>query len=121
MAKTHKEWERPLVELEERIAKIRHLSEKEKDAVKRQELLAGADRIETQKDEYQRILYSNLGPWEKVLVARAEKRPYTLDYIQGLFTEFVELDGDRRGFVDHAIVGGPALFEGQPVIVVGHQ
>jgi acetyl-CoA carboxylase carboxyl transferase subunit alpha len=121
MAKTHKEWERPLVELEERIAKIRSLSEKEKDAVKRQELLQGADRIEAQKDEYQRLLYSNLGPWEKVLVARAEKRPYTLDYVQGLFTEFVELDGDRRGFVDHAIVGGPALFEGQPVIVVGHQ
>lgn len=121
MAKTHKEWERPLVELEERIAKIRHLTEREKDPVKRQELLRGADEIEERKDEYQKVLYSNLGPWEKVLVARAEKRPYTLDYIGGLFTEFTELDGDRRGYVDHAIVGGTALFEGRPVIVVGHQ
>ena len=120
-AKTHKEWERPLVELEERVAKIRSLSEKEKDAIKRQELLAGADTIEQRTRQYQETLYSNLGPWEKVLVARAEKRPYTLDYVTGLFTEFVELDGDRRGYVDHAIVGGPALFEGGPVVVVGHQ
>ena len=119
--KTHKEWERPLVELEERVAKIRQLSEKEKDAVERQRLLRGADDIEARKDQYQALLYSNLGPWEKVLVARAEKRPYTLDYVAGLFTEFVELDGDRRGHVDHAIIGGPAMFEGEPVIVVGHQ
>lgn len=121
MAKNHKEWERPLVELEEGIAKLRTLAEKEKDAVKKHELLGKADEIDRRRDEYQTLLYSNLGPWEKVLVARAEKRPYTLDYIQGLFTEFVELDGDRRGHVDHAIVGGPALFEGEPVIVVGHQ
>ncbi len=121
MAKTHKEWERPLVELEERVVKIRHLAEREKDPVKRQEVLKSADVIEERTDEYQKLLYSNLGPWEKVLVARAEKRPYTLDYIQGLFTEFVELDGDRRGHVDAAIVGGPAMFEGKPVIVVGHQ
>jgi len=121
MAKTHKEWERPLVELEEGIAKLRVLAEKEKDAIKRVELLQKADEVEQRKDQYQTLMYANLGPWEKVLVARADKRPYTLDYIQALFTEFVELDGDRRGFTDAAIVGGPALFEGQPVIVVGHQ
>ena len=119
--KTHKEWERPLVELEESVAKIRHLVEREKDAVKRQEQLRRADEIERQTEQYRRVLYSNLGPWEKVLVARAEKRPYTLDYIGGLFQDFVELDGDRRGYVDHAIVGGPATFEGRPVMVVGHQ
>ena len=119
--KTHKEWERPLVELEESVAKIRHLVEREKDAVKRQEQLRRADEIERQTEQYRQVLYSNLGPWEKVLVARAEKRPYTLDYITGLFGDFVELDGDRRGHVDHAIVGGPATFEGKPVIVVGHQ
>ena len=109
------------VELEENIAKIRQLSEKEKDVVKRKGLLDRADEIERQTDDYRRMLYSNLGPWEKTLVARAEKRPYTLDYVQGLFAEFTELDGDRRGHVDHAIVGGPAVFEGQPVIVLGHQ
>ena len=119
--KTHKEWESPLVELEEGVARARNLVEREKDAVKRQELLAQASSIEERTEQYRAVLYSNLGPWEKVLIARAEKRPYTLDYVQGLFTEFVELDGDRRGQVDHAIVGGPALFEGRPVIVVGHQ
>ena len=119
--KTHKEWERPLVELEESVAKIRHLVEREKDAVKRQEQLRRADEIERQTEQYRQVLYANLGPWEKVLVARAEKRPYTLDYVTGLFGDFVELDGDRRGHVDHAIVGGPATFEGKPVMVVGHQ
>ena len=84
-------------------------------------MIAQADENERRKIQYQEVLYSNLGPWEKVLVARAEKRPYTLDYVTGLFTEFVELDGDRRGHVDPAIVGGPAMFEGKPVIVVGHQ
>ena len=119
--KTHKEWERPLVELEEGVAKIRQLAEKEKDTLKKIEHLARADSIESRTEEVRALQYSNLGPWEKVLVARAEKRPYTLDYVTGLFTEFVELDGDRRGHVDHAIVGGPAMFEGKPVIVVGHQ
>ncbi len=121
LPKTHKEWERPLVEIEEGVARIRQLAEKEKDMGKKMELLARADAIDKRREDYQALLYSNLGPWEKVLVARAEKRPYTLDYVQGLFTEFVELEGDRRGHVDHAIVGGPALFEGQPVVVVGHQ
>ncbi len=119
--RNHNEWEGPLNELERNIAKIRQLAEKEKDAIKRQELLNRAAEYERQTDEYRKVLYSNLGPWEKVLVARAEKRPYTLDYIQGLFTEFTELAGDRRGHVDNAIVGGPALFEGRPVVVVGHQ
>ena len=121
MARNHNEWEEPLNELEKGIAKLRQLAEKEKDAVKKQELLAKADEIDRRRAEYQTLLYTNLGPWEKVLVARAEKRPYTLDYVTGLFTDFVELEGDRRGHVDHAIVGGPALFDGKPVMVVGHQ
>jgi acetyl-CoA carboxylase carboxyl transferase subunit alpha len=66
-------------------------------------------------------MYSNLGAWEKVLVARAEQRPYTLDYIQAIFHNFVELQGDRNGFVDHAIVGGPAMLDSRPVMIVGHQ
>lgn len=66
-------------------------------------------------------MYQNLGTWEKVLVARAEKRPYTLDYVQAIFHHFVELDGDRRGFRDAAIIGGPAMFDDVPVMVVGHQ
>jgi len=59
--------------------------------------------------------------WERVLLARHPHRPYTLDYIRMLFTDFMELHGDRRYADDPAIVGGLASFEGRPVVVVGHQ
>ncbi|RYG33460.1 acetyl-CoA carboxylase carboxyltransferase subunit alpha [bacterium] len=119
--KNHKEWERPIVEVEETVAKLREAARREKDDEKRAVYEAKADRAEDQKERYLRLLYSNLGPWEKTLVARADKRPYTLDYVQALFTDFVELQGDRRGFIDHAIVGGTAKLDGQPVMVLGHQ
>ncbi len=120
-AKTHKEWEKPLIELEEGIAKLRELSAKERDEARKQTLLDKIREFEARRDHYVEVMYSNLGPWEKVLVARAEKRPYTLDYIQAIFHEFLELDGDRRYGRDHAIVGGPAMLDGKPVMLVGHQ
>ena len=66
-------------------------------------------------------LYASLTPWQRVLVARHPARPTTLDYVEQLFTDFVEIRGDRRFADDHAIVTGPALFHGAPVMVVGHQ
>ena len=60
-------------------------------------------------------------PWQRVLLARHPQRPYTLDYIQYLFTDFVEFHGDRRFGDDRALVGGLARFGGQPVMVIGHQ
>ncbi len=66
-------------------------------------------------------IYSTLTPWQRVLVARHPKRPYTLDYIGRLFTDFTELHGDRRFGDDHAIVAGFARFDGEPILVVGHQ
>ncbi len=121
MSKTHKEWERPLNELEDGIIKLKEVSKKEKDPQKREALEAKIADYETRRDRYVEVMYSNLGAWEKVLVARAEKRPYTLDYIQAIFHNYVELQGDRNGFVDHAIVGGPAMLDGRPVMIVGHQ
>jgi len=120
-AKTHKEWERPLTELEDNIAKLRDLARRENDPTKRADLEAKADKYQEQCDRYVKLMYAKLGDWEKVLIARAEKRPYTLDYVQSIFTGFIELQGDRNGFVDNAIVGGPALLDGRPVMVVGHQ
>ena len=76
---------------------------------------------ETRRDNYIEVKYSRLGPWEKVLVARAEPRPYTLDYVAQVFTNFTELDGDRRFGADHAIIGGPAKLNDKPVMVIGHQ
>ncbi len=121
MATNHNEWEKPLRDLEEGIDKLKELARKESDPAKRTVIDQRIIDFEARRDRFIDVFYANLGPWEKVLVARAQKRPYTLDYVQSMFNDFVELDGDRRGFVDHAIVGGPATFDGKPVMVVGHQ
>ncbi len=119
-AKSWKEWERPLIELDENLAKLKEQLPKlpPQERVEMEERIA---EIEQRRDNYLNVMYSRLGPWEKVLVARAEKRPYTLDYIGTIFQNFVELDGDRRFGTDHAIVGGPAMLDGRPVMIVGHQ
>lgn len=66
-------------------------------------------------------IYSSLTPWQRVQLARHPERPYTLDYIEHMFTNFVELSGDRRFRDDKAIVGGFAKFQGKPVMVIGTQ
>lgn len=119
--KTHKEWEKPLVDLEEGIAKLRDLARREGDAERKRTLDDRIVEFEQRRERAMKAMYSKLGTWEKVLIARAEKRPYTLDYIQAIFSQFTELDGDRRGYRDAAIVGGPAMFDDQPVMLVGHQ
>ncbi len=66
-------------------------------------------------------IYANLTPWQRVLVARHPNRPNTLDYVELLFTDWLELHGDRRFADDHAMVAGIARYKGQPVCVIGHQ
>ena len=78
-------------------------------------------RLESRVDAVRGDLYRNLTPWQRVQVARHPSRPTTLDYVERLFTEFVELHGDRRFADDHAIVTGTAFYKGQPILVVGHQ
>lgn len=121
MAGSWREWEKPLIELEEGIQKLKDIARSERDLEKRAEVHRKIEDFERRRDNYINIMYSRLGPWEKVLVARAEKRPYTLDYIGEIFRGFVELDGDRRFGADHAIVGGTAWLESQPCVVIGHQ
>jgi acetyl-CoA carboxylase carboxyl transferase subunit alpha len=121
MAKSFNEWEKPLRDLEEGIEKLRVLAKKEADDERRVMLEERIAEFEKRRDRYIEVMYTNLGPWEKVLVARAPNRPYTLDYVQAIFQNFTELEGDRLGFNDRAIVGGPAFLEGAPVMVVGHQ
>lgn len=120
MAKNWKEWERPLTELDEGLAKLKVIARNSPDP-KRTELEQQISDLETRRDNYISVMYGRLGPWEKVLVARADKRPYSLDYIQACFSDFVELQGDRRFGADHAIIGGVARFDEHPVIVIGHQ
>jgi acetyl-CoA carboxylase carboxyl transferase subunit alpha len=78
-------------------------------------------RLEGRVNAMRGDLYRNLTPWQRVQVARHPSRPTTLDYVELLFTDFVELHGDRRFADDHAIVTGTALYRGQPILVVGHQ
>ena len=120
-AKSWREWEKPLIELEEGIQKLKSIESAERDPSKKAELAKSIVEYEARRDNYINVMYSRLGPWEKVLVARADKRPYTIDYINTIFQEFVELEGDRRFGADHAIVGGPASLDGAPCMVIGHQ
>lgn len=78
-------------------------------------------RLESRVNVMRGDLYRNLTPWQRVQVARHPSRPTTLDYVERLFTEFVELHGDRRFADDHAIVTGTAFYKGEPILVVGHQ
>jgi acetyl-CoA carboxylase carboxyl transferase subunit alpha len=78
-------------------------------------------RLESRVNSIREDLYRNLTPWQRVQVARHPSRPTTLDYVDRLLTDFVELHGDRRFADDHAIVTGTACYKGNPVLVVGHQ
>ena len=78
-------------------------------------------RLEARVGALREDLYRNLTPWQRVQVARHPSRPTTLDYVERLFTDFVELHGDRRFADDHAIVTGTALYKGRPILIVGHQ
>ena len=85
------------------------------------ERMRSIDTLRKRADEIRAELYENLTPWQRVLVARHNSRPNTLDYINRLFTGFSELHGDRRFADDHAIICGFAEYRGQPVAVMGHQ
>src|SRR5271155_434527 len=82
---------------------------------------AEGERIRQQVAELRREFYTHLGPWQRAQIARHQQRPYTLDYIGLLFTDFVELHGDRAFGDDKALIAGLAKFHGRPVAVIGHQ
>jgi acetyl-CoA carboxylase carboxyl transferase subunit alpha len=115
----HLDFEAPLVELEERIAALRVLTES--GAPEAQEIEAQIQSLEAQADRLQRELYADLDVWKKVQLSRHPDRPYLRDYIVELFDGFVELHGDRLFRDDPAIISGFARFEDEIVAVVGHQ
>ncbi|HET6645636.1 MAG TPA: acetyl-CoA carboxylase carboxyltransferase subunit alpha [Fimbriimonadales bacterium] len=120
MARTWREWERPLLELEEGIVKLRAAQAKETPA----RAAAIEDQIrnlERSRDNYIRVKYSRLGPWERVLISRAENRPYMKDYVDAFVGDWVELHGDRRFGDDKAIVGGVGTIGSKSCVIVGHQ
>jgi acetyl-CoA carboxylase carboxyl transferase subunit alpha len=108
------DFEAPLVALQKRIDELVAWPG---DPVKEQE----ARRLREELDAQRREVYAKLTPWQKTLVARHPSRPYTLDYIQVLFTDWTELHGDRCYADDPAIICGFALYRDRPVCVIGHQ
>jgi acetyl-CoA carboxylase carboxyl transferase subunit alpha len=109
-------YEKPLVEVEEQIDELKRLAQREN-----LDLTDKIGRLETHKREVMRHIFASLKPWEKVQMARHPKRPYSLDYINALTTEWVELHGDRRYGDDGAVVAGFARLNGRPVAIVGNQ
>ena len=110
------DFERPLLELERQIEELKRVAaESAVDVVK--ETVA----LERKLAELREEIYGSLTPMQRVQVARHPKRPYTLDYLRSVFTDFVELHGDRLYRDDPAIVGGWARLDGASVMVIGHQ
>jgi acetyl-CoA carboxylase carboxyl transferase subunit alpha len=110
------EFEKPLVELEEQIEQIRQLA-KDSEVDVSQQLL----QLETLAARRREEIFTSLTPAQKIQVARHPQRPSTLDYIQVLTDEFIELHGDRRGSDDRALVGGVGRIGDQGVVLLGHQ
>jgi acetyl-CoA carboxylase carboxyl transferase subunit alpha len=108
------EFERPILELENRIAELRASD----DAQGARDEIA---RLDERLKRLQHKVYGSLTPWQRAQLARHPKRPHTLDLFRLLFEDFVELHGDRVFGDDKAIVGGLARFEGDPVVIIGHQ
>jgi acetyl-CoA carboxylase carboxyl transferase subunit alpha len=108
-------FEKPVVELVTRVRELRELAKSDRA------LEPELRRLEDKAARVARELFADLSPWQKVQLSRHPNRPYTLDYVELLFTDWQELHGDRRFGDDPAIVGGLARYKGRSVVVVGHQ
>ncbi|MGL5369024.1 MAG: acetyl-CoA carboxylase carboxyltransferase subunit alpha, partial [Cetobacterium somerae] len=102
--------------LETKIVELKNFS-KEKNI----DLSLEIEKLSKQRDEYLKAAYEDLTDWDRVAIARHPERPYTLDYIKNMTTDFIELHGDRLCKDDAAIVGGLCKIEGKKVMIVGHQ
>jgi acetyl-CoA carboxylase carboxyl transferase subunit alpha len=110
------EFEKPIVELEKQIDDLRRTAEKRQLSME-EEIVP----LERKLEELRKSVYTTLTPLQRVQVARNARRPFTLDYLQLAFTDFIELHGDRLYRDDAAIVGGWARLDGDTVMVIGHQ
>jgi acetyl-CoA carboxylase carboxyl transferase subunit alpha len=117
MVNNYLEFEKPLAELERRITELRHMDAEQPGV----DLSDDISRLEKKLNRMKGDLYSNLNRWQRTQIARHPQRPYTLDYIEILMQDFVELHGDRCYADDRSIVGGVAWFNGKPLVVIGHQ
>jgi acetyl-CoA carboxylase carboxyl transferase subunit alpha len=118
------DFERPIVELQKRIEQLRELQD-----TNGVDLSASISELEHQAVKLQARIFAQLSPWQRTLIARHPGRPFTMDYVNALFTEWNELHGDRAGHDDQAIITGMARFktlgddpcDGMPIMIMGHQ
>jgi acetyl-CoA carboxylase carboxyl transferase subunit alpha len=116
MKTTFLEFEQPIAELETKIEELRYAQD---DSAL--DISDEIQRLTKRSQTLTKDIYGKLSPWQVAQVARHPQRPYTLDYVQMLFTHFEEIHGDRLFSDDAAIVGGLARFNGEPCVIVGHQ
>ncbi|MED4940724.1 acetyl-CoA carboxylase carboxyl transferase subunit alpha [Heyndrickxia coagulans] len=110
------EFEKPVIELKRKIAELKEFT-KQSDV----DLSSEIKKLEARLSRLEEEIYENMDTWDRIQIARFPERPTSLDYIQYLFTDFLELHGDRVYGDDGAVVGGIAKFEGLPVTVIGQQ
>ena len=110
------DFEGPIAELENKIEELRYVQSE--SAV---DISSEIEQLSKKSQQLTKDIYSNLTPWQITKIARHAERPYALDYIDEIFTDFVEMHGDRHFGDDLSIVGGLARFNGKPCMVVGHQ
>ena len=114
--KTFLDFESPIAELDSKIEELRYVQTE--SAV---DISSEIDQLTKKSQQLTKEIYSDLNAWQITKIARHPERPYTLDYIDALFTDFVEMHGDRHFADDLSIVGGLARFNGMPCMVLGHQ
>ncbi|MEG3974204.1 acetyl-CoA carboxylase carboxyl transferase subunit alpha [Microcoleus sp. herbarium8] len=110
------DFEKPLAELEARIHQIRQLAEENSVDVTDE-----IRKLEARSTQLRQEIFSSLSPMQRLQLARHPRRPSTLDYIQAISDEWIELHGDRRGGDDPALIGGIARIDGCPTVIIGHQ
>jgi acetyl-CoA carboxylase carboxyl transferase subunit alpha len=110
------DFEKPIIDLQQQMEKVKQVAEKTKV-----DMSSTLSELESKLEEARNSIYSNLSGWQKVQISRHPERPYTLQYIELMCDDFIEMHGDRTVKDDKAIVGGFASLNGQTVMIIGHQ
>ncbi|HTX06503.1 MAG TPA: acetyl-CoA carboxylase carboxyltransferase subunit alpha [Steroidobacteraceae bacterium] len=116
MAVAFLDFEQPIAELEAKIEELRHVTSESEVNIQEE-----ISRLQAKSRQLTSSIFANLTPWQITQLARHPRRPYTLDYVAAICTEFSELHGDRMFADDQAIVGGLGRIDGRPVMIIGHQ
>ncbi len=113
------DFEKPIIEIEEEIEKLKNISISGSSSL--ENVQPEIEKLEKKLRQTIREIFVNISPWQRVQIARHPQRPHSLDYINLLFSDFIELHGDRKFGDDAAIITGLAKLKGKPLIIIGHQ